>query len=347
MRFTIWHYIIPTFGVFVLTFLICVAICVVYYFVKPKAKRNLSVAVVIPSLASLTMILSFIYAFSSVGQWAYLLDTSAWAVTNGVVEDVRMARKTPVYLDWEHKNLCTPSLITIAGTDYYILTSTGISEGDHLVIKYCTDGNTVLEWSKDLSQLGNYIKDIVSQENIVDFSAFNKTDIISVRQIVIVGVFIFIMLFVLDGPIGKKRLEYLKTNEIETDGLVCPRKISAASCTLEFIVSFFAILSLFSESITLIVPLVTWTICIWGIRFAVQQTFVMYNGNSFTYLTVGVSKTYSILDVQTVDFIPTRFRGCMLLRVHLRNGSILRFEHINFNGLKLFYQWLNSGIMRD
>ena len=72
VRFTIWNYIIPTFGVFVLTFLICVAICVVYYFVKPKAKRNLSVAVVIPSLASLTMILSFIYAHCPTDEKAYI-----------------------------------------------------------------------------------------------------------------------------------------------------------------------------------------------------------------------------------------------------------------------------------
>lgn len=340
MLFTTWDYILPTVGIFILANVVFWVIFVLFRIRKPRGNKKI---LIIPWLSFLMIIIAGIYAYSSMPYWAHVLDKNARSDTVGIVEGIRPAGRTPIYYDRLAGSFSTPSFITISGVDYYILTDTGISLGQTISVTYCTEGRAVLEWSATGGgkKADGLISSGPSSYTSAELPAEN-IPFITAPEMIVLYAFILVGMLIFNRPISQKRMSYLHTHDVAVKGLVSPRKPSAATCPLEFMVSIFAAMSFLTGSAALKIVLIALSICLWCVQFCIQHTTVIYEDEQFTYLTIGVCKTYRISDVREVNFVPTRHEGCMQLQIHLAGNQTILLEELHFAGLEYLFSWLTT-----
>ena len=250
---------------------------------------------------------------------------------------------------WNRKNtsFSSASHITISGKTYYILSDLGIEEGSAVTITYCPNGNTILRWENMLTQNGISTNTTIKENSSNQDSFSSKKQILEEEQIVvIIAITLAVFVFFREG-FAAKRLQYMCNHSEVIYGLVYPRKISFMTCTVEFLITFWAVLCICTGNTILMILLSVMAICLWSLRFAVQKTSVIYEAQEFTHVTIGRAKKYSISSVNSIYFSPTRQTHCKQLRIILKGGCVLTLEELNFVGLDEFYQWLNEGVQVD
>lgn len=347
MIFTKWDYFIPTLG---LLFVVLLLVLLGYIcgFCR-LAKRNTNIAKKLPAvlLASLFIFtITGVYTIPSVMQWGEMFSASRVTIV-GVVEEVRSAGATPLYYDRANCTLTTPSYVTISGTDYYVLSAKGIGAGDTLAIT-CAPGGPVIEsWEKVSSDAAVQAPSESETEN-VSHSEINKQGhgIISPT---LFCAFIGMTLCALFA--GRNRIAYSCVNTpedncCEIEGIVKPRKISVASCTLEFATSVFGVLSILTNRLEIIVVMFTISVCLWVLRLCVQRTLIGYGNDCFMYAAINRRHTYDISDVQKVFFFQSK-QGYMILKIQLKNGTSIQLNQRHFCGLNQFYQWFLEHITKQ
>lgn len=345
MNYTVWDYFVPTLGLLgfalvgILAFGLYVRLCS-----KGKSKHSKLLSKV-PHIywSSLVIILLlFVYAIPSVMKWAYLFDGTSIETTIGTVEDVRSAGVVPLYYDRANHRLSTPSYVTVSGVDYYILSGEGIHSGDNIVITYCADGKAVNSWKvippNEPIELPQQSTETAPKEETVTTATKNRLE--PTVFIMLMGIILFIM-GALNPEIRSRRIAYFSANSNASEGIVAPRKITLASCMLEFVISFFAVLSILTKSIAFTSILCVFALCLWGLQFGVQRTSILFNNDRFTYTSLAGNHTYTLSDIQQVDYYKTK-QGFMQLRILLQTGKSIQLSQLHFSGLDAFYVWTKS-----
>ena len=344
MNYTVWDYFIPTLGLLGFTLVGILAFSLYIRSCSKDRSKHAKLLSKIPQIywGSLVIILLVsVYAIPSVMKWAHLFDDTSLITTVGTVEEIRSAGVVPLYYDRASHRLSTPSYVTISGVDYYILSSEGICTGDNIVITYCTDGEAVKGWeilSEGETMPSPPPTETVPKEEITPTEAENRLE--PTQFIMLMGAMLLV-LGVLNSKIRSWRIAYLTAHNNVVEGVVAPRKITLASCMLEFVVSFFAVLSILTKTIAFTAVLCALALCMWGLQFGVQRTAILYRNEQFTYISLASKHMYALSDIRQVVYSPTK-QGFLQLRIVLQNGKSIRFSQLHFSGLEEFYAWVSK-----
>jgi hypothetical protein len=345
MNYTVWDYFVPTLGLLGFTLVGILAFSLYIHSCSKDRNKHAKLLSKVPHIywISLAIILLVsVYAIPSVMKWAYLFDDTSIETTVGTVEDVRSAGVVPLYYNRANHRLSTPSYVTVSGVDYYILSGEGIHSGDNIVITYCTDGETVKSWEvispNESTQLPQQSTETSPKEEPVTTATKKHLD--PTLFIMLMGTTL-LMLGALNQKIHSWRIAYLTAHSNVVEGVVAPRRVTVASCMLEFIISFFALLSILTKSIALTAILCVLALCLWGLQLGVQWTSILFNNGRFTYTSLAGNHTYTLSDIQQVDYCKTR-QGFMQLRIVLQNEKSIRLSQLHFSGLEEFYFWVSK-----
>lgn len=335
MKFSIYDYLLPSLIPYLLSVALVIGYIILVLYKRPKSTRLIWGGLVV-TVGFMLVVLAYIYP--AITRTGPLLSNPNRFDTSGVVENIRSAGRTHIYYDQLEGDFTTASYISISGTEYYLLSDCGIDVGQKIYLRYCPEGNAVVEWDvvplTPFSSLQTQAADLVSSPGIT---------IPYMRAEVLIAIWgcIVIVLRIFEGPISKLRLAYIMSHETVRKQEVLPRKTSIATCLTETLVTLSFVSSLATHSLVLIGFLGILTSILWLLQWITQKTVIWYGDRNIFYTFMGETSMFSLDDIKNVCMVPTRISGCCQLEIRLTTGQKISINQLHFTGLKEFYNWLN------
>lgn len=337
MSFSILEYVLPPMLTFLIGGLISVSISICTfiryrYILKKKEGKKL---LALQNWLLVLIAVVTLFCLSSMNRWSYLLDHTNRAIDTGVVERIRPAPTVSVYYSTTERCLCHPSIVEVSGKEYYILSSTGLEPGMEIWFLYGPKGQTIIKWALSEEKLGN----VIPSENRV-FQPFAIQKAFSNTTLLTVYFGILLAFAVFHEPLRRKQESILRAHEIISDGVVAPKMIEFANSPVEYVTTFFALLSFWGSGVPLRCIWCLAVLSFWTHRFFELGRYVIFNQGDFQYVVFGAGEHLSGDDISKFGWVKVKGIGQISLFLKLRSGRIITFSQNHFSGLPQFYNWL-------